>query len=73
MRAPAGERHATAVNQACALARLLQAGAPSCAKAEVQRLIAGALVRAGKTAQEGHSIAAWALAHIAAPEAEAPQ
>jgi hypothetical protein len=64
MEAPDGDRHATAVSQACALARLEDGGGVSAE--DLRDLIAAAIVWAGKTQDEGHAIAAWAIAHTRA-------
>lgn len=62
--APEGDRHSTAVAQAWGLARFL--AADDISAAELKDVIADAIVQAGKTAEEGVSIAAWALAHAGA-------
>jgi hypothetical protein len=58
---PEGGRHDAALREAWGLARLVRAGVLS--EAELARTIAGALRQAGKAAEEGEAIAAWAIAH----------
>lgn len=59
MQASEGDRHATAVSQAFALSRLLPAGVVEAS--ELEGLISAAIVQAGKSPEEGRSIAAWAI------------
>jgi hypothetical protein len=61
--APESERHATALREACGLARYVECG--DLTEAEAQRAMDGALVLAGKPSGEEASIVRWALTRAA--------
>lgn len=58
--APESARHATALREACGLARFIASG--DLAEAEAVRALDGALVLAGKQAGEGAAVMQWAIA-----------
>jgi hypothetical protein len=57
--APESARHATALREACGLARFVERG--EITEAEAIRAMDGGLILAGKTAGEGASLVRWAL------------
>jgi len=59
--APVDSRHPTCLAQSMSLARLVDAGL--LARSDVEAAMTAAIVQAGKTAEEGAKIVAWALAH----------
>jgi hypothetical protein len=59
--APVDNRHPTCLAQSMSLARLVEAGL--LARSDVEAAMTAAMVQAGKPAEEGAKIVAWALAH----------